>query len=75
MPRPFPAPTGPTQALRVAPSGKKAGGGIAVVRNLRGLPDEERQPLAEPCNPVCYHVDKPPAAEMRACGSPGQAAR
>ena len=74
-PVPFRRLHGPTQAVRVAPSGKKVAGGIAVVRNLRGLPDEERQPLAEPCNLVCYHVDKPPAAEVRACGSPGQAAR
>ena len=51
MPRPSRRLHGPTQAVRVAPSGKKAGGGIAVVRNLRDFPDEERQPLAAPCNP------------------------
>ena len=53
---------------------EKAGGGTTV-RDLRDFPDDERQLLAETSNPVCYHVDKAPATEMRMCGSPGQAAR
>jgi hypothetical protein len=34
---------------------EKAGGGTTV-RDLRDFPDDERQPLAEPSSPACYHA-------------------